>query len=77
MRLQQEILNVEQLAVLLAVPKSTVYKLVRDGRIPGHKVGRHCRFSHAAVLRWMEESTPHSGESAHLIPSQEECHADR
>jgi len=77
MRREQEILNVEQLAVLLAVPKSTVYTLVRDGQIPGHKVGRHWRFSRAAVLRWMEESSPHVDESGRVVRSQGECRADR
>lgn len=74
---QQEILNIEQLAPFLTVPKSTVYKLARDGRVPGHKVGRHWRFSREAILRWMEESSPHNGEPDHSIVSKGEGHADR
>lgn len=58
----QQILNVDQLATFLNVPRSTVYKLVRDHRVPGHKVGRHWRFSREAILRWMEETSPHVGE---------------
>jgi excisionase family DNA binding protein len=69
---QQEILNIEQLADLLTVPRSTVYKLVRDGRVPGHKVGRHWRFSREAILRWMGEPSPHVGEPVHSIQSNGE-----
>ncbi|MEI9972935.1 MAG: helix-turn-helix domain-containing protein [Ignavibacteriota bacterium] len=56
MNRQQLVLNIEQLALFLSVPKSTVYKLVRSREIPGHKVGRHWRFSREAILRWLEES---------------------
>jgi excisionase family DNA binding protein len=69
---QQEILKIEQLAVFLTVPKSTVYKLVCDGQVPGHKVGRHWRFSREAILRWVEESAAGRSNRA-----KRECHADR
>ncbi len=59
---QQEILNIEQVAAFLTVPKSTIYKLVRDGRVPGHKVGRHWRFSRMAILRWLEDASRQGGD---------------
>jgi excisionase family DNA binding protein len=58
----QEILNIEQLAAFLSVPKATVYKLARDGKVPGHKVGRHWRFSRQAIRWWMEEPSPHAND---------------
>ncbi len=70
-----EILNIQELAVFLTIPRSTVYKLVRDGRIPGHKVGRHWRFSRGAILRWIEE-TSNSMASVPLVQSREDCRAD-
>lgn len=39
-----EILTVSEVARLLRVPKSTIYKLVRAGRLPGQKIGKHWRF---------------------------------
>jgi excisionase family DNA binding protein len=36
----------------LDIPKSTVYKLVREGKIPAQKVGRHWRFLKDAVDAW-------------------------
>jgi excisionase family DNA binding protein len=72
----QEILNIQQLAVFLTVPKSTVYKLVRGGRSPGLKVGRHWRFSREAILRWMAGAWPHIGEADHSARSKREYRAD-
>ena len=39
-----ELLTIEELSAYRKVPRSTLYKLVRDGKIPSQKVGRHWRF---------------------------------
>jgi excisionase family DNA binding protein len=49
----KEVLNVDELAGYLDIPKSTVYKLVREGEIPARKVGRHWRFLKDAVDGWL------------------------
>jgi excisionase family DNA binding protein len=49
----KEVLNVGELAGYLNIPKSTVYKLVREGEIPARKVGRHWRFLKDAVDAWL------------------------
>ena len=51
-----EILTIEELAVYLKIPKSTLYKLVREGKIPSQKVGRHWRFSKRSIDQWFENS---------------------
>lgn len=50
------ILTVHELAAYLKVPKSTVYKMAQEGRIPGQKVGRHWRFQRQAIDQWMSRS---------------------
>jgi excisionase family DNA binding protein len=52
---QSGVLTIEELAAYLKIPKSTLYKLVRDGKIPSQKVGRHWRFRKAAVDQWLDE----------------------
>jgi excisionase family DNA binding protein len=42
-------LDLDELAKHLKTPKSTLYKLVRAGTIPGHKVGRSYRFDRDEV----------------------------
>jgi excisionase family DNA binding protein len=51
-----DILTIEELSVYLKIPKSTLYKVVREGKIPSQKVGRHWRFRKTAIDRWLEET---------------------
>jgi excisionase family DNA binding protein len=39
----KEILNVAEVSEWLRIPKSTMYKLCADGRIPCFKIGKHWR----------------------------------
>ena len=48
-----EVLTTEELAQYLKLPESTVRQLVREGRIPGIKVGRSWRFHKAAIDAWL------------------------
>jgi excisionase family DNA binding protein len=48
------VLTLEELSSYLKIPKSTVYKLVREGKIPAQKVGRHWRFRKETIDRWLE-----------------------
>jgi len=50
-----DVLTIEELSTYLKIPKSTLYKLVREGKIPCQKVGRHWRFLKVAIDRWLEE----------------------
>lgn len=53
-----EVLTINELSVYLKIPKSTLYKLVREGKVPCQKVGRHWRFRKRAIDRWLEETGP-------------------
>ena len=48
-----DVFNIDELAGYLKIPKSTLYKLVREGKIPAQKVGRHWRFHKEAIVRWL------------------------
>ena len=50
------VLTIEELSVYLKIPRSTLYKLVREGRIPSQKVGRHWRFRKESIDRWLDET---------------------
>jgi excisionase family DNA binding protein len=49
------IMTIDELAAYLKIPKSTLYKLVREGFIPSQKIGRHWRFRQAAIDRWLKD----------------------
>jgi len=50
-----DILTIVELSTYLKIPKSTLYKLVREGKIPSLKIGRHWRFRKIAIDRWLEK----------------------
>lgn len=50
-----EVLTIEELAEYLKIPRSTLYKLVREGSVPCQKVGKHWRFHKNAIDRWLEQ----------------------
>lgn len=52
-----DVMTIGELAGYLRVSKSTLYKLAKEGKLPGHKVGRHWRFHKAAVDEWLKEKT--------------------
>jgi excisionase family DNA binding protein len=49
-----DVLSIEELSAYLKIPKSTLYKLVREGKVPCQKIGRHLRFRKEAIDRWLE-----------------------
>jgi excisionase family DNA binding protein len=50
------VLTIQELAEYLKIPKSTLYKLVREGKIPSQKIGRHWRFRKGAIDNWLDET---------------------
>lgn len=57
------LLTADQVAELLAVPKTWIYQEARAGRIPHVRAGRYVRFRREAIEQWVEdlESTPAPG----------------
>ena len=62
-----DILTIEQAAEYLRIPRASLYRYARAGSIPAMKVGRHWRFSRAALSDWIRgqraasESLPSGG----------------
>ncbi|GAB4256408.1 MAG: helix-turn-helix domain-containing protein [Thermoleophilia bacterium] len=50
-----EVLTIEELSEYLKIPKSTLYKLVREGYVPCQKVGKHWRFHKKAIDGWLRQ----------------------
>ncbi len=46
-------MTVEEVADYLRIPKSSVYKLAQEARIPCQKVGRHWRFRRETIDSWL------------------------
>ena len=48
-----QVLTLMEVAALLRVPKSTVYKLAQNGTVPAFKVGKHWRFLVRDIEVWL------------------------
>jgi len=54
--MNDQVLTIDELSVYLKLPKSTTYKLVQEGIIPGQKVGKHWRFLKTVVDQYLKGS---------------------
>src|SRR5262245_36012394 len=50
-----EILTAEQVSKLLKLHQRTIYKLVRNGTIPGRRVGKSWRFLKSEILGFLKK----------------------
>lgn len=50
----EQVLNIDEVADWLRIPKSTLYKLCSDGEIPAAKIGKHWRFNQGLVVDWIK-----------------------
>lgn len=50
-----EVMTVKEVAEYLRLAESTVYRLVKNGSLPGRKFGGNWRFSRRGIDRWLAE----------------------
>jgi len=53
----EPLLNADEAAQLLHVPRSTLYELVRSRHLPHVRVGRGLRFTRSDLARWVADNT--------------------
>ena len=51
----------KQLSWYLLVPKPTLYRQVREGKVPGKKVGRQWRFLKTPIDKWLGSAANWAG----------------
>ena len=57
MAIDNKILTVKEVSELLKIHEGTVYKMIRQGRIPAFKIGSDWRFQKDQVVHWIAEQT--------------------
>ena len=57
MATEPEVLTVKEVSDLLRVHPSTLYRLIRHGKIPSFQIGADWRFLKHRVVRWMAEQS--------------------
>jgi excisionase family DNA binding protein len=56
-QLTEPLLDANEAARLLRVPRSTLYELVRSRGLPHVRIGRALRFTRADLGKWLEQHT--------------------
>lgn len=51
--MDKEILDIEGVSKLLGVSKYTVYRLIKDNKIPVTRVGKKFRFHRGTIIEWV------------------------
>ena len=54
-----DIMTIDELAAYLKISKSTLYKLVQAGKLPGQKIGKRWRFHRDAIDGWLKSHPEH------------------
>lgn len=57
---QLELLTADELSQILRVPKTTLYTLSQQGRIPAIKIGKHWRYIKDEIKKWIEKNYNHN-----------------
>ena len=50
-----EVMDPEQAAAFLQIEPAIVLEMAEAGKLPGRKLGKHWRFSRAALVSWLAE----------------------
>jgi excisionase family DNA binding protein len=60
MATEGEIFTIKELSEHLRVHPTTIYRLLRQGRLPGFRVGSNWRFSREAIEQWERDQAGRS-----------------
>ena len=72
--MESDILTVEQVAELLHLHVMTIYRLAKEGKVPGFKVGGRWRFQRGAMEAWMVDRAQVVKLEAENLKLQKEIH---
>jgi excisionase family DNA binding protein len=53
-----QVLNASEVSEMLKIHTTTLYRMVREGKIPSFRVGTEWRFRLDEIERWMNEQRP-------------------
>jgi excisionase family DNA binding protein len=67
--IDHELLTIKEICDLLQVHQSTIYKMVRQGKIPSFRVGSDWRFRKDLIERWMAEKSTAARQVRKVIES--------
>ncbi len=61
---ESKVITIGELCQYLRVHRSTVYRLLKKGQLPGFKIGSDWRFNREAIDRWRLQQNPTADQSS-------------
>ena len=62
------ILTIAELSEYLQIHRTTIYRMLREGRLPGFRIGSDWRFSLEAIEQWLRDQSRPKSKADVLIP---------
>lgn len=56
-RIVSKYLTVSELSEYLQIHRTTIYRMLRQGKLPGFRIGSDWRFSLEAIEQWQRDQT--------------------
>ncbi len=53
--MEDKFFSIDEVTKFLKIPKSTIYKLSQQGKIPSSKIGKQLRFRKSSLEKWLSE----------------------
>ncbi|MCM8797822.1 MAG: helix-turn-helix domain-containing protein [Candidatus Omnitrophica bacterium] len=71
--MEEEFFTLEEVSKYLKIPKSTLYKLSQQGKIPSCKIGKQLRFRKSSLDKWISQKENESRNTAidSVFPAQD------
>ena len=69
MACDRAVLTVKEVSELLQISEGTVYKMIKEGRIPCFQIGSEWRFLTHPLVRWMAEKSMYVRLARNVIES--------
>jgi excisionase family DNA binding protein len=66
------LMTVSEVAAMLRVSKMTVYRLVHQGRIPCHLIGKSFRIPHSAAVTYLNRNNVVADDDGDAAPEEQE-----
>jgi len=63
------VLTVKEVSELLQISEGTVYKMIKEGKIPTFRIGSYLRFRADLIERWMAEKSMYARQARKVIES--------
>ncbi len=70
-----QLMTLQEIADYLRVTKKTIYRLLRQGKIPAIKVGHQWRFDKASIDEWLQQSSVAATANILVIDNKETIRA--